>query len=60
MRIPLIWANAGSGIGGASWVMAFPAILLAITLQADVAPGKAAIRTVKDLPLRKTSVKARP
>jgi hypothetical protein len=35
-------------------------MLLAITLQAGVTPGKAAIRTVKDLPLRKTSVKARP
>jgi hypothetical protein len=35
-------------------------MLLAITLQAGDTPGKAAIRTVKDLPLRKTSVKARP
>jgi hypothetical protein len=35
-------------------------MLLAITLPAHAAPGKAAIRTVKDLPLRKTSVKARP
>jgi hypothetical protein len=35
-------------------------MLLAITLRADVAPGKAAIPTVKDLPLGKTSVKARP
>jgi hypothetical protein len=35
-------------------------MLLAITLQAEVVSGKAAIRTVKDLPLRKTSVKARP
>jgi hypothetical protein len=35
-------------------------MLLVITLQARVATGKAAIPTVKDLPLGKTSVKARP
>jgi DHA1 family bicyclomycin/chloramphenicol resistance-like MFS transporter len=28
MRIPLIRANEGSGIGGASWVMAFPAYVI--------------------------------
>src|SRR5689334_10489347 len=28
MRIPLIGANEGAGIGGASWVMAFPAYII--------------------------------
>jgi hypothetical protein len=36
MRIPLIRANEGSGIGGASWVMAFPAYLIV----AQIAGGR--------------------
>jgi hypothetical protein len=35
-------------------------MLLAFTLKAGAGPGKRSIRTVKDLPLGKTSVKAPP
>src|SRR4051812_8186586 len=41
MRIPLICANAGSGIGGARRVMAFPAYVIVDQLAGGLLSGQA-------------------